>query len=77
MQRFEIHSHTHYSNIRLLDCINRPVELIKRALELGLGGIAITDHDCLSGHMEINKYALGLLEDHPSFKVGLGNEIYL
>ena len=77
LARFEVHSHTHYSNIRLLDCINRPVELIKRALELGLGGIAITDHDCLSGHMEINKYALGLLEDHPSFKVGLGNEIYL
>ena len=77
MKRFEPHSHTHYSNIRLLDCINRPTELIKRALELGLSGIAITDHECLSSHMEVNQYALKLLKDNPDFKVALGNEIYL
>ena len=23
-KRFEVHAHTEYSNIRLLDCINRP-----------------------------------------------------
>ena len=33
MSRFEVHSHTHYSNLRLLDCINRPKELVKRAIE--------------------------------------------
>ena len=52
--RFEPHSHTHYSNIRLLDSINRPKDLIDRAIGLGLAGIAITDHECLSSHPEIN-----------------------
>ena len=77
MQRFEIHSHTHYSNLRLLDCINRPKDLINRAIELGLSGIAITDHESLSGHMEINQYAKEIKEKNPEFKIALGNEIYL
>ena len=47
-KRFEPHSHTHYSNVRLLDSINKPKELIDRAIELGLAGIAITDHEILS-----------------------------
>ena len=77
MKRFEVHSHTHYSNLRLLDCINRPKDLINRAIELGLSGIAITDHEALCGHVEINQYAKSLKEEHPDFKVALGNEIYL
>lgn len=75
--RMEVHSHTHYSNLRLLDCINRPKELIKRAVELGLYGIAITDHEALCGHIEINKIADDIHKDHPDFKIALGNEIYL
>ena len=43
------------SNLRLLDCINRPKDLINRAIELVLAGIAITDHEALCGHIE-NKY---------------------
>lgn len=77
MKRFEVHSHTHYSNLRLLDCINRPKDLINRAIELGLSGITITDHEALCGHMEINQYAKTLKEKYPDFKVALGNEIYL
>lgn len=77
MKRFEVHSHTHYSNLRLLDCINRPKDLINRAIELGLSGITITDHEALCGHMEINQYAKTLKEEYPDFKVALGNEIYL
>lgn len=75
--RFEIHSHTEYSNIRLLDCINRPEMLIKRAVELGLTGIAITDHDALCSHVEVNMMAQELQKENPNFKVALGNEIYL
>ena len=76
--RFEPHSHTHYSNIRLLDCINKPKALINRAVELGLAGIAITDHECLAGHPEVNIYYNDVIKkDHPEFKVALGNEIYL
>ena len=77
MKRFEVHSHTHYSNLRLLDCINRPKDLINRAIELGLSGITITDHEALCGHIEINQYAKTLKEEYPDFKVALGNEIYL
>lgn len=76
-KRFECHAHTHYSNLRLLDCINRPKELIDKAIELGLGGIAITDHECLSSHVEVNQYAEELRETYPDFTVALGNEIYL
>ena len=53
-KRFECHSHTHYSNLRLLDCINRPKDLVKRAIALGLSGIAITDHETLASHIELN-----------------------
>ena len=59
------------------DCINRPKDLINKAIELGLGGICITDHECLSSHVEVNKIAKSLLESNPDFKIALGNEIYL
>lgn len=74
---FNIHNHTMYSNIRLLDCINRPKDLIDKAIELGLSGIAITDHECLSAHMEVNQYAKKIKEKHPNFVIALGNEVYL
>ena len=77
MKRFEPHTHTHYSNLRLLDCINRPKDLIKRAIELGLAGVAITDHECISSHIEVNQYAQEIIKDNPDFKIALGNEIYL
>ena len=54
---FNCHNHTHYSNLRLLDCIIKPKDLIDKAIELGLSGVAITDHESLSGHMEVNLYA--------------------
>ena len=77
MSYFNCHSHTHYSNIRLLDCINRPEDLIKKAYEMGLSGIAITDHECISAWMEVNKFAKNFKEEHPDFTIALGNEIYL
>ena len=70
---FGIHNHTEYSNLRLLDSINRPKNLIEKAIELGLNGIAITDHECLAAHTVVNKLA----DKYPDFKVALGNEIYL
>ena len=73
----ELHSHTEYSNIRLLDSTNKPELLIDRAIELGMAGICITDHEALCGHIRINKYAQKIKEEHPDFKIGLGNEIYL
>ena len=74
---FNCHNHTEYSNLRLLDCINKPKALINKAIELGLTGIAITDHECLSAHMEVNQYAKELREKNPDFTIALGNEVYL
>ena len=77
MAVFDNHSHTAYSNLRLLDCISKPTTLIDKAIELGLSGIAITDHESLSAHMEVNQYAEKIKEKYPDFTIALGNEIYL
>lgn len=77
MSRFETHAHSHYSNIRLLDCINTPKELVQYAQEIGLKGICITDHEALGGHVELDKIQQELIEQGNDFKIGLGNEIYL
>lgn len=75
--RVELHSHTTRSNVRLIDAINTPESLIDKAIDIGLKGIAITDHEILSAHPIANKYAMSIMEKHPDFKVILGNEIYL
>ena len=66
-----------YSNLRLLDSINRPKELVERAIELGLAGIVITDHESLSSHVEIDRLMSQYAESNPDFKIARGNEIYL
>ena len=49
-----LHVHTHYS---LMDGVATPQEYVKRAVELGMPGIAITDHGTLSGHREMYRLA--------------------
>lgn len=77
MARFEPHSHTHYSNLRLIDAISKVPALIDRAIEIGLSGIAITDHETLSAAVEAKEYEAKIQKDNPDFKVAIGNEIYL
>lgn len=77
IKRFEPHCHSEFSNLRLLDSINKIPALIDRAIEIGLCGLALTDHECLSGAPQANFYAQDILKNHPDFKVALGNEIYL
>ena len=74
---FNCHTHTMYSNLRLVDSINKPEDLIDKAIELGLSGIAITDHECLSAHIEVEKHMKDVKKEHPDFKIAYGNEIYL
>lgn len=38
------HKHTHYSNIRSLDCVSKPEDYIKRAVELGHTTYFTTEH---------------------------------
>jgi DNA polymerase-3 subunit alpha len=75
--RASIHNHTFYSNLRLLDALSSPEDLIDKALKLGIDMIGISDHESLSAHIRINKYAQELKEIYPNFKIALGNEIYL
>lgn len=45
MQRYNnYHKHTHYSNIRTLDCVSKPIDYIKRAVELGHTTYFTTEH---------------------------------
>jgi len=85
MTYFSGHSHTHYSNIRLLDSTIKEDQLINKALELGLAGIAITDHESLSSHLKaqahLKKLRKAATEENQKqltdFKLVLGNEVYL
>ena len=48
------HSHSYYS---LLDGFSSPEELIKRAADIGMSALSITDHGTLSGHRDMIKAA--------------------
>lgn len=71
-----LHNHTMYSNLRLIDSINKPNDLIDYAKEIGLAGLAITDHESLSGHVKALDYFNNKYKDD-DFKLILGNEIYI
>lgn len=77
MQRIDCHNHTMFSSIRLIDAISTPESLIRRAIDLGLKGVAITDHEVLSAHPRAIKFFESIKKDNPDFKLILGNEIYL
>lgn len=82
-----------YSNIKVIDSINRYNRSIDYAWELGLSGIAMTEHDCVSGAIKyidefkkkINSVWNGPEEitdwreraKYLNFRPILGNEIYL
>ncbi len=50
----ELHCHSHFS---FLDGASTPEALIRRALKLGLGTVALTDHDGLYGAIGFHKEA--------------------
>lgn len=69
MDFFDCHCHSHFS---LLDGLDSPGTLVKRAKEIGLSGLSLTDHGSLSGHRDMLK--AGIEHD---FKIALGVEAYL
>ena len=77
------HNHTSYSNASrgFPDSINSVRPLVDYALDLGLTGITITEHESLSSHVQLMHYRDELEEQgkitHESFTVGFGDEIYL
>lgn len=75
-----LHVHTEYSNLRLLDCINKVEDVIQYTHDIGLKGCAITDHEALSAHIKALKFYNGKCKEDETwkdFKLILGNEIYL
>lgn len=72
-----LHAHTDYSNLRLKDAINKVEDVIDEAHNLGLNGLAITDHETLAAHFKATKYIKQHKEKFENFKLILGNEIYL
>lgn len=52
---FGIHNHTMFSNVHVIDSINRPEQMLDYAWDLKMGGIAFTDHDCVSGAIKFEK----------------------
>ena len=69
-----LHNHTQYSNIRLRDCIIKENDLIDYAIELGHKVVAITDHECISNSIKIQKYYKKVKKNNPDFKVILGHQ---
>ena len=51
--------------------------MIDYAIELGHKAVAITDHECISNSIKVQKYYKKVKKNNPDFKVILGNEIYL
>lgn len=56
------HKHTHYSNIKTLDCVSKPEDYIKRAVELGHTTYFTTEHgfqgNIYEAHTLCEKYNL-------------------
>ena len=83
MRYANLHSHTDYSNTRLIDSIIKIPTLIDTSHSLGLCAVACTDHEFLGGHLKALEYLKKKQSENPNdetwqnFKVVLGNEIYL
>lgn len=76
-----LHNHTDGgSNTRLTDCTVKVNKLIDRAVELNSLGVAITDHESVSMHIQAIQKVNKLREENKideNWKLILGNEIYL
>lgn len=74
-----LHVHTQYS---LLDGASKPKELLRRAMDLGMDSIAVTDHGNMYGAVDMYQTAQSLnkeaeREGRPGIKVILGCECYV
>ena len=77
MMYASLHNHSDYSNLKLPDAINKVEQLIDYGKELGLYAVALTDHDCLTGHVRALNYYNKKYKEDKNYKLILGNEIYI
>ena len=50
-----LHAHSDFSNIKIIDSINRYSRSIDYAWDIGLSSVAMTEHDCVSGSLKYIK----------------------
>ncbi|MBT5022483.1 PHP domain-containing protein [Candidatus Woesearchaeota archaeon] len=68
-KKYELHTHTKYS-----DCSNiEPINILKKAKQKGLNGIAITDHNTIKGALQLKK--LNEKSTENGFEIIIGEEI--
>ena len=77
MSYYSLHVHTEYSNLRFLDAVAKLPDVINKAISLNLKGVAITDHEALSGWIKAIQIQKKLQEQGSDFRIFLGDEIYL
>lgn len=80
MKYLSLHNHTDRSNTRGRDSINKINDLLQYGHDLGLSGVAITDHENLGASLKAQQYLKAQRAKDKSwnnFKVLNGNEIYL
>jgi len=59
-----LHNHTEFSNLKIIDSTNRSERMIDYVWDLGMSGLAFTDHDCLSGTLkELDEYKAKLKKE--------------
>ncbi|OYT43120.1 MAG: metal-dependent phosphoesterase, partial [Candidatus Aenigmarchaeota archaeon ex4484_56] len=53
----ELHTHSWYSRGSILgeECTHSPIEIVRKAKEIGLNGIAVTDHNSLKSWFNLKK----------------------
>ena len=71
MSYYSFHNHTDFSNAScgFMDSINKTEDLINYAYQLGLKGLAITDHESVSSHVRAVQHYIRIHHRHLSADV--------
>lgn len=77
MSYYNLHCHSEFSNLRFLDAVAKLPDLIDKSIELGLKGIALTDHETVSGWVRAIQRQKKLQKQDSDFRIFLGDEVYL
>ena len=73
-----LHCHSEYSSavLRFADSIGKVKDLVNYGIELGLNGVALTDHQTVAGFVDLEQTINSLNFSRP-FQHIFGNEVYL
>ena len=69
-----IHNHSEISNFRLTDSIVKIEDILNHSLELQYSGVALTDHEAISGHIDLIKRFIELKKIKEKYKSNKDDE---